>query len=135
MKAPRVVAKANKVITNPIQRTWAPRLAPWAMVEHVGRKSGKQYSIPVLAWVSHDRVSIPLVYGTESDWVRNVLAAGSFTMVRGGKRLKVAGARVLPPDSPDIAGFAKYATMPFEGAMFGRIVRDASHQDTAGAGA
>ena len=42
------------------------------MVEHVGRKSGTRYSIPVLAWVDGDKVSIVLGYGRNSDWVRNV---------------------------------------------------------------
>ncbi|MFT4085776.1 MAG: nitroreductase family deazaflavin-dependent oxidoreductase [Gordonia sp. (in: high G+C Gram-positive bacteria)] len=125
MRVPRTVARVNKYVTNPIQGMWASRLAPWAVVEHVGRKSGKTYQTPVLAWTGHDRLSVPLVYGADSDWVRNVLAAGEFTLIRSGKRLKIAGARVLPPDSPDIVGAAKYVARPFEGVLFGRIVGNA----------
>ncbi|WP_344783685.1 nitroreductase family deazaflavin-dependent oxidoreductase [Gordonia caeni] len=121
MRVPRSVARFNKYVTNPIQGMWAAKVAPWAVVEHVGRVSGSAYSTPVLGWTEHGRVSIPLVYGTDSDWVRNVLAAGEFTLVRKGKRLHVAGARILPPDSPDIVGLARFAGRPFEGVLFGRI--------------
>lgn len=121
MRVPRLVATANKYVTNPIQGIWAAKLAPWAVVEHVGRTSGTGYSTPVLCWVERGRISIPLVYGSDSDWVRNVLAAGDFTLVRGGKRLHIAGVRILPPDSPDVAGLAKYVGRPFDGVLFGRI--------------
>ncbi|MFT3714698.1 MAG: nitroreductase family deazaflavin-dependent oxidoreductase [Gordonia sp. (in: high G+C Gram-positive bacteria)] len=122
MRVPRAVARANKYVTNPIQSAWAPRLKPWAVVQHVGRNSGTAYSTPVLAWIDDDRLSIPLVYGADSDWVRNVLAAGHFDLVREGATLHVAGARILPPDSPDVVGFARWIGRPFEGVLFGRIV-------------
>lgn len=121
MRVPRLVATANKYVTNPIQRLWAPKLAPWAVVEHVGRTSGQAYSTPVLAWVQGDRLSIPLVYGADSDWVRNVLAAGEFTLVRQGEQLTIAGPRIVPPDSPDIVGLARYLGRPLDGVLFGRI--------------
>lgn len=100
MKLPRGLARFNKRVTNPIQRRWAPYVAPWAMVEHVGRKSGTRYSIPVLAWVDGDKVSIVLGYGRNSDWVRNVEAAGGFEMTRRGQHLHVVNPRVVASDSP-----------------------------------
>lgn len=126
MRVPRLVATANKYVTNPIQGLWAPRIAPWAVVQHVGRTSGTDYSTPVLAWVENDRLSIPLVYGTDSDWVRNVLAAGEFTLVRAGKQLTIAGPRIVPSDSPDIVGLAKYVGRPFDGVLFGRVAGSTS---------
>lgn len=126
MRVPRLVANANKYVTNPIQGLWAGRLAPWAVVEHVGRTSGTAYSTPVLAWVQGDRLSIPLVYGTDSDWVRNVLAAGEFTLVRAGKERTIAGPRILPPDSPDIVGAARFLGRPLDGVLFGRVVGNGS---------
>ncbi|MFZ2512233.1 MAG: nitroreductase family deazaflavin-dependent oxidoreductase [Gordonia sp. (in: high G+C Gram-positive bacteria)] len=126
MRVPRLVANANKYLTNPVQGLWAPKLAPWAVVEHVGRTSGTAYSTPVLAWVQGDRLSIPLVYGTGSDWVRNVLAAGEFTLVRQGTQLTIAGPRIVPSDSPDIVGLARYLGRPFDGVLFGRIAGSSS---------
>ncbi|GEE02058.1 peptidase [Gordonia spumicola] len=121
MRIPRAVAHANKFITNPIQGLWAGRIAPWAVVEHVGRKSNTTYETPVIAFVDHDRVSIVLLYGDDSDWVRNVLHAGRFTLVRGGERLDVAGARVLPADSPDVVKPARIPAMLAESVLYGRL--------------
>lgn len=122
MKIPKAVARFNKKVTNPIQRQWAPRLAPWAMVEHVGRKSGKEYSIPVLAWVDDDRLSIVLTYGRHTDWVRNVQAANEFGLVRKSKHYKVVRPRIIPSDSPDLASGARIPARMFESVLIGTLV-------------
>lgn len=124
MKIPNAIARMNKVITNPIQRQWAPRIAPWAMVEHVGRKSGNPYSIPVVAWVDGDRLSIILAYGPDTDWLKNIQAAGRFTIIRKGKRHTVVGPRVLPSDSPDIAKGARLPARGFDYVLNGTILKD-----------
>ncbi len=124
MRLPDALARFNKIVTNPIQRMWAPHLPPFAVVEHVGRKSGKTYSIPVLAWVDRDKLTIVLTYGRHTDWVRNVQAAGSFAIVRKDKRYRVTGPRVVPSDSPDLAGGAKIFAMPFESALLGTLHKD-----------
>ncbi|WP_132993892.1 nitroreductase family deazaflavin-dependent oxidoreductase [Gordonia zhaorongruii] len=121
MRIPRVVAHANKFITNPIQGLWAGRIAPWAIVEHIGRKSNRRYEAPVLAYVQDDRIAIVLNYGTEADWVRNVLAAGEFTLVRSGERLHVAGARIVPSDSPDVVKPARWPAKLADSVLYGRV--------------
>ncbi len=123
MKIPKVVGRINKYVTNPIQGVWAPRLAPWAVVEHVGRKSGTRYSTPVLAFVDDDRLSIVLTYGRETDWIRNVKAAGTFSIIRKGKHLKIVGPRVVPSDSPDIVKGAKIPAKVFDSVLLGTIVK------------
>ena len=125
VKVPRVVAHVNKFVTNPIQGVWAGRIAPWAIVEHVGRSSGRTYETPVLAFVRDGRIAISLNYGAESDWVKNVVAAGSFTLVRGGARLPIAGVRVLPADSPDVVKPARIPAMFADSVLYGRIAGDA----------
>ncbi|MGK2320268.1 nitroreductase family deazaflavin-dependent oxidoreductase [Gordonia rhizosphera] len=122
MKMPMTVARFNKVVTNPIQRQWAPRFAPWAMIEHVGRKSGTKYSIPVLAWVDGDRLSIVLTYGRHTDWVRNVTAAGEFGLIRKSKHYKVVRPRIIPSDSPDVARGARIPARLFDSVLIGTIV-------------
>jgi deazaflavin-dependent oxidoreductase (nitroreductase family) len=52
------------------------RISPWATLEHVGRVSGTVYRTPVLPKVSGDHAWIPLPYGTDVQWLRNVQAAG-----------------------------------------------------------
>ncbi|MBM7366642.1 nitroreductase family deazaflavin-dependent oxidoreductase [Gordonia hydrophobica] len=125
MKVPRIVARANKYVTNPIQGLWAGRIAPWAVVQHVGRTSKRPYQTPVLAFVDDGRVSIALNYGAESDWVKNVLEAGEFTLVRGGKQVSVAGVRVLPADSPDVVKSARIPALLADSVLYGRIVEKA----------
>lgn len=90
----------QQVRHQPDQGLWAGRIAPWGVVHHVGRKSNRQYETPVLAFVDAGRISIALNYGADADWVKNVVAAGEFSLVRGGKTMQVAGVRVLPSDSP-----------------------------------
>ena len=55
------------------------RLAGWApgfaIVRHVGRKSGREYRTPVNLFRHDGDYLIALTYG-EGEWVRNVLAAG-----------------------------------------------------------
>jgi hypothetical protein len=51
-------------------------ISSWGVVEHVGRVSGTMYHTPVLPRAADGRVYIPLPYGTDVDWVRNVRAAG-----------------------------------------------------------
>ncbi|EON32382.1 hypothetical protein GTC6_12448 [Gordonia terrae C-6] len=98
-------------------------MAPYAMVEHVGRKSGRHYSIPVLAWVDGDRLTIILTYGRHTDWVRNVQAAGSFGLIRKNRHYRVTGPRVVPSDSPDIARGARIPARLFESALLGTLHR------------
>lgn len=124
MRLPNALARFNKVVTNPIQRQWAPHIAPFAMVEHVGRKSGKVYSIPVLAWVDGDRLTIILTYGRHTDWVRNVQAAGTFGLIRKDTRYRVTGPRVVPSDSPDLVSGARLPARFFESALLGTLTKE-----------
>ncbi len=76
MHAPRALAAFNRRVTNPIQRRWAGVIPLHGIIEHVGRRSGRVYRTPVLAFVQGDRVAFLVGYGLQSDWVRNLLKAG-----------------------------------------------------------
>lgn len=86
---PRAVARVNRRFTNPIQMMWAPRLPPWAVVEHVGRRSGNRYATPVIAALVGDTLYVAVLYGTGSDWVRNLQAAGGGQLRRAGRRYEL----------------------------------------------
>ena len=88
------LARFNRVVTNPVQRLWAGRLPPFAIVEHTGRKTGHAYRTPVTAFVKGDTVTIRLPYGTERDWVRNLVAAGGGVIQRRGRRMQVTDPEV-----------------------------------------
>jgi hypothetical protein len=90
----RRLARFNVHVTNPIQRTWAWRLAPWVVIVHRGRRSGTTHLTPTFGSVRGDRVRIPVLYGEESDWLRNLLAAGGGALTRSGKTRELSNPRV-----------------------------------------
>jgi deazaflavin-dependent oxidoreductase (nitroreductase family) len=49
---------------------------PFAMLRHVGRRSGKTYEIPIMVWKVADGFVIALTYGPHVDWLRNLQSAG-----------------------------------------------------------
>jgi len=84
----------NRRIVNPVQRLWAPRLPPWALIVHRGRRSGTEYRTPVLASVEDDTIYVGLYYGADAQWVRNVLAGGA-TVVRAGRSRRLERPRIV----------------------------------------
>jgi deazaflavin-dependent oxidoreductase (nitroreductase family) len=71
------VARFNKRVTNRVTRHIASWMPGFAMVSHIGRRSGRLYRTPVNVFRDGDRYLFALTYGPDSDWVMNVLAAGS----------------------------------------------------------
>src|SRR3984885_5590155 len=84
----RWVAAFNLAVTNRITSRFAARLPGFGIVAHVGRKSGKVYRTPVNAFRAPEGFLIALTYGRESEWVKNVMAAGGCQLeTRGVRRL------------------------------------------------
>jgi hypothetical protein len=73
----------NKETQNPatLKKIAEGRSSVHAAVKHVGRRSGRSYTTPVVAMPLLDGFVIPLVYGSSVDWCRNVLAAGTCTLI------------------------------------------------------
>ncbi|WP_445167868.1 nitroreductase family deazaflavin-dependent oxidoreductase [Mycolicibacterium sp. Dal123E01] len=56
-----------------------------AILTHVGRRSGRTYQTPVGAYTYGDGFVLTLIYrGGQTDWYRNVMAAGSCTLTWKG---------------------------------------------------
>jgi deazaflavin-dependent oxidoreductase (nitroreductase family) len=72
----RWVAAFNLAVTNRVTSRFAARLPGFGILTHVGRESGKLYRTPVNVFRATEGFLIALTYGRESEWVRNVLAAG-----------------------------------------------------------
>ena len=89
MPAPRRIARFNKHFTNRLTLRVAGYLPGFAIVSHVGRKSGRPYRTPVNAFRSDGGYIIALTYGAQSDWVKNVLAAGSCELQTRGRRVRL----------------------------------------------
>lgn len=48
----------------------------YAVIEHRGRRSGRAYATPVSARPTADGFVVPMAFGEQADWFRNVRAAG-----------------------------------------------------------
>jgi deazaflavin-dependent oxidoreductase (nitroreductase family) len=87
MPLPKRLARFNRVVSNPILEHAARRLPGFAVVHHVGRRSGRAFHNPVNLFVDDDRYVIALTYGRDSQWVRNAVAAGSIDVETRGRRI------------------------------------------------
>jgi deazaflavin-dependent oxidoreductase (nitroreductase family) len=80
------VRQFNKRTFNPwILQSAGTARSPFAVVGHIGRRSGRTYATPVIVRRAKDGFAFALTYGPEVDWYRNILAAGSCTLGWGGK--------------------------------------------------
>ena len=70
--------------------------ADTSVVRHVGRRSGRAYQTPVIAAQHDDSFLIALPYGERTDWLKNVLAKGSATIVASGRTYEVDRPEVVP---------------------------------------
>jgi deazaflavin-dependent oxidoreductase (nitroreductase family) len=94
------VRKLNKAVMNPQQMETAGQPGAYAaIIEHTGRKSGKAYRTPIGVTPHGDDFITMLVYGTKADWLQNVLAAGSATIVFEGDTYEVEHPEVVPISS------------------------------------
>lgn len=95
MNLPRFLRRVNRVFTNPLMRTVAWVLPPLAVVHHVGRKSGRHYRTPVLAFPSASGFAIPMTYGRDVDWARNLVHAGGGEIEQLGRRVALHNPRIV----------------------------------------
>ena len=91
----RWVAAFNLAITNRITSQFAARMPGFGIVTHVGRKSGRIYRTPVNVFRAPDGFLIALTYGRDSEWVRNVLAAGACQLETRVVRYQTSAPTVL----------------------------------------
>lgn len=81
---------------NPVMLQLAGRRYWYAgTIEHAGRRSGKRYFTPVAPHRVPGGFAVPLPYGPDRDWVRNLEAAGHAVLVFHGVRHPVSRPRVV----------------------------------------
>jgi deazaflavin-dependent oxidoreductase (nitroreductase family) len=95
MPIPKAVARFNRSVTNPVLSPLARRLPGFALVTHVGRRSGREYVTPVNLFRHGDGWVIALTYGADSQWVLNALAAGAIGVETRRRRLRLVGPEVV----------------------------------------
>lgn len=94
MPLPRTLAKSNKYLANRVLGPVSRYVPGFGQLHHRGRRSGKAYRTPVNVFRDGEEYIVALTYGPDTDWVRNVLAAGECEMVSRGRRLRLVQPRV-----------------------------------------
>jgi deazaflavin-dependent oxidoreductase (nitroreductase family) len=95
MHFPRFMRQVNRVFTNPLMGTFAWLVPPLAVVHHVGRKSGRHYRSPVVAFRSDAGFVIPMTYGRDVDWARNIVKAHGCEVQQMGRRYTLRNPRIV----------------------------------------
>ena len=104
MPLPRLVARGFSRFLNPLvmRRGWLP------VLHHVGRSSGRAYRVPLAAYEFDGGYVSTINYGPESDWLQNVMKAGTAKLEEKGAVVELTDPRVLPASeayallSPDV---------------------------------
>lgn len=80
-------------------------VGPFALVRHVGRRSGKPYETPIIVRSTPGGFVAELTYGPNVDWYKNVQAAGGCTLVWHGQVYVIDRIEPLEPG----AGLAAFS--------------------------
>jgi deazaflavin-dependent oxidoreductase (nitroreductase family) len=94
MPMPRWWGHVNKRMFNPR----AIASGKWPVLTHVGRTSGTTFRTPLDAHPVDGGYLFVLVYGSGSDWVQNVLAAGSAQLRVDGRDVALTAPRLVGRD-------------------------------------
>jgi deazaflavin-dependent oxidoreductase (nitroreductase family) len=103
-------------VINPLTRLFAGWLPGFAILTHVGRRSGRTYRTPINVFKRGEHYLFALTYGSDVDWVKNVLAAGGCEMRTRGRVIKLV--------EPELIVDPQLREMPWPlGALLGRLNR------------
>ena len=125
MELPQRLARFNRHVTNPVQRLWAGWAPTFAIIEHVGRRSGKPYRTPVNTLTTSvdgkPGLAVLLTYGPDRDWLKNLKAAGGGQMRRHGKTVGITNPQVVTRDeaAEHVSSGTRrvFGRLPFEQAV------------------
>jgi deazaflavin-dependent oxidoreductase (nitroreductase family) len=92
---PRWIARFNLAVTNRITAQFVTWLPGFGMITHIGRKSGREYRTPVNVFRRPNGFLIALTYGPNSEWVKNILAAGGAELLTRHTRYHLSDPEVV----------------------------------------
>ena len=92
-----VVRRFNRAVGNPHQMKTAGTPGAYAsVIRHVGRITGRSYETPMVPFATEDGFVVALPYGSGTDWLKNVMASGSATIVYEGNTYRVDQPELVP---------------------------------------
>jgi deazaflavin-dependent oxidoreductase (nitroreductase family) len=95
MPLPRGLAWFNRRVTNRLTGPFARWLPGFGVIVHRGRRSQREYRSPVNVFVAAGGYVVALTYGADSDWVKNVVAAGGCDLVTRGRMVHVTAPEIF----------------------------------------
>jgi deazaflavin-dependent oxidoreductase (nitroreductase family) len=76
-------------VFNPVSRLFV-RWLPWfGLLAYRGRRSGKRYQTPLNVFRHDSGWVFALTYGSDVNWVKNVIAAGEAELIKGTTRIRL----------------------------------------------
>jgi deazaflavin-dependent oxidoreductase (nitroreductase family) len=122
----RIVVRPMTKVLNPLIVRFAGRrhFPMAAQIQHVGRRSGKAYATPATAHMHGDVILIALTFGNQSDWSRNVRAAGGCTIRINGRDYHATNPELL--NREDAGNLLKPTFSPVERAGSGCLASASS---------
>jgi len=102
MPWPRALRPVH-LLVNPLALRLAGRFGRLADLEHIGRSSGMVRHTPLRAFRRGGLVVAGANFGAQSDWVKNVMAAGHARMLLRG--------RILLLRNPDLVDLSEAETL------------------------
>jgi deazaflavin-dependent oxidoreductase (nitroreductase family) len=82
-------------VINPVTRRFAGHLPGFAILVYSGRRSGRVYRTPMNVFRHGDDYVFALTYGSDVQWVRNVMAAGGCELEVRGKTVRLTGPQLF----------------------------------------
>jgi deazaflavin-dependent oxidoreductase (nitroreductase family) len=80
------------------------RLLPlYGVIHHRGRRSGKEFTTPVVVRPTRDGFIVPMPWGERTDWFRNVRAAGGCLIRWKGRDYTLVQPEVIAAAAADAA--------------------------------
>jgi deazaflavin-dependent oxidoreductase (nitroreductase family) len=87
----------HHAVGNPLQLRSAGTPGTYAsVIRHQGRRTGRTYHTPVWAVPTEDGFVIAIVYGSGTDWLKNVLASRAAAIVHQGETYPVDQPEIVP---------------------------------------
>ena len=95
MPAMRFMRPFTTRVVNPITRPFAGRLPGFGILSYVGRRSGRRYRTPINVFRHGQDYVVALTYGSDVDWVKNVVAAGGCELETMGRSVHLTDPRLF----------------------------------------
>src|SRR5260370_27421279 len=91
-------------VVNPVTRLFAGWMPGFGMLTYRGRTTGRVYHLPLNVFRRGDHYIFVLTYGSDSQWVKNVMTAGECELRVGGLALR--------PVDPELIANPEWGLVP-----------------------